>query len=219
MVSPQQEGTSQPPPPSIAPNGPHSGFTEPSWYIDELGPQSIAPSETTMSSLSTDNTSYSIERSIPPPSHSSSTTSTASQNSYPSLNGGDNTADLDKLQKAFEMLRFEKKQLEQQNTTARQKIQALERENSKLREQLYQQRPSNLHLPTHGVPAPSYHYSPAGDYHSLTPPRGVVRSRNLSPSPGPVGEKEFPRLQAANSTGSLSSYSSRGSYNPSESQV
>lgn len=225
-VSPEQEASVYVPPlPSVSgpPNSRHSGYaplaTHSQCSDSELGPQSIGHTETTMSSLSLDDKLNSYSTGDTP------STTTSTRSSYPSLATVDNTAaELDTLRKAFEKLKSEKKQLEVKYGEATQKILVLERENAKLREQVQQfqhQRPSNLHFhpaAIGGPPPPSYHYSsPASG--SLTPQRAIYSTRNISPGPGPVGERDLSSLHSANSSGSINSFTSRGSYNPSESQV
>ena len=225
-VSPEQEASILPPPlPTMSgpPNGHHSGYPPPATHSQcsdsELGPQSIGRTETTMSSVSLDDGLNSYSTGDAP------STTTSTRSSYPSLASVDNTAaELDTLRKAFEKLKHEKKQLEVNYDEALQTIHKLERENSILQEQIQQfqhQRPTNLHFhpaAMGGPPPPLYHYSsPASG--SLTPQRAVYSTRNVSPGPGPVGERDLSSLRSANSSGSINSFTSRGSYNPSESQV
>ena len=218
-IAPQQEVTSQMTAPySAPPNGQHGGYTETSnsQCSDELGPQSMGHSETTMTSNATSYSTSDYERPSGPPSHTLSDNSTTSRSSYHSLgNADDQEAELERLRKIVEQLKFKNRQLEQT-------VGGLRHENMELKKQLNQQRPSNLQF-TQPYRPPPYHYSPGhgagGDYNSLTPSRGVVlRPRNPSPSPG--GEwGDVPVLRPANSSGSLNSHSSKGSYTPSESQV
>ena len=213
-VAPQQEITSLDAP--YYPAAPNGGYAEASnsQCSDELGPQSIGNTETTMSSMLTNSNSYSsgdFEKALAPSSHALSDNSAASRSSYHSLGSiEDQTAELERLRKTIEQLKFDKVQLQQT-------VKALHHENKQLRDQLTLQRPSNLQfVQPH---PPPYHYSPGHrvDYNSLTPSRSGLRPRNPSPSPG--GEREFPMLHPANSSGSLNSHSSKGSYTPSESRV
>ena len=234
-VSPEQEASTQfpmhtgpllPPPPTTGPpNGHHTAAGYPplashSQCSDsELGPQSMTHTETTMSSLSLDDGLNSYSTGDAP------STTTSTRSSYPSLASMDHTAtaELESLRKAYDNLKFEKKQLEVKYDEAMHLIRTLQREKSRLQEQIsqfQQQRPSNLHFhPTvAGGGQHPYYSSPASG--SLTPPRAVHPTRNLSPGPGPgsMGEKSS-SLHSAHSSGSINSFSSRGSYNPSESQV
>ena len=115
--------------------------------------------------------------------------------------------ELEILQKAFEKLKFEKKQLELKYDEAILLVHALQRENDRLQEHLYQlqqhqhqrQRPSNLyfHPATAGGqshPSSDYYYSRGPD--SLTPPTGQGAQSTSNPppkssGPGPVGEKDL----------------------------
>ena len=81
-------------------------------------------------------------------------------------------AELDTLRRAFENLKFEKKQLEIKYEEARHRVHLLESENRRLQEQIisfhHQLRPTNL--PFH---QPSHYYSSRGlDSRSVTPPTG-----------------------------------------------
>lgn len=225
-VSPEQEASVLAPPlPSVSapPNSHHSAYaplaTHSQCSDSELGPQSIGHTVTTMSSLSLDDGLNSYSTGDTP------STATSTRSSYPSLATMDNTAaELDTLRKAFEKLKYDKKQLEVKYGEAVQRIQVLERENARLRDQVQQfqhQRPSNLHFPpmaVGGPPPPSYQYSsPASG--NLIPQRALYSTRNVSPVSGPVGERDLSSLHSANSSGSINSFTSRGSYNPSESQV
>ena len=232
-VSPEQEASTMhtgPLPPFPPGTGPPNGHHTPAGYPpstshsqcsdNELGPQSMAHStETTMSSFSLDDGLNSYSTGDAP----STTTSTGS--SYPSLASKDHvaTAELDTLRKEFENLKYEKKQLEIKYDEAMHLVRTLQGENRRLQEQIsqfQQPRPSNLHFhPTMvGGGQYSYYTSPASG--SLTPPRMPHTTRNLSPGPGPCSMGEKPSsLHSAHSSGSINSFSSRGSYNPSESQV
>ena len=136
--------------------------------------------------------------------------------------------ELEILQKAFENLKCEKKQLELKYDEAILYVHTLQRENHRLQEHLYllqqqqyqRQRPSNLHFhPATAVGQSQlfYYYSSCGP-DSFTPPtgQGAQSIRNPSPEstsgPGPVGEKDLlPRnSESADSSGS-GSVSSRKS--------
>ena len=241
-VSPEQEASMQrpvpsgplpPPPPIITgpPNGHHPSAYPPSathsqCSDSELGPQSMAHTESTMSSLSLDDGLNSYSTSEAP------STTTSTRSSYPSLASVDHAAaaELVALRKTVETLRHENKQLQVQLDEAVRHIHTLETENRRLQEHFQQQqRPSNLHF--HSGGGVGLHHSaypyPSPGSGNLTPPRPAHSTRNHSPGPVPasssglMGEKELASsLYSAHSSGSINSFSSRGSYNnPSESQV
>ena len=236
MQRPMHGGPLPPPLPPVTgpPNGHHPSAYPPSathsqCSDSELGPQSMAHTESTMSSLSLDDGLNSYSTSEAP------STTTSTRSSYPSLASVDHAAatELVTLRKAFETLRREKKQLEIKYDEAIRHIHTLETENRRLQEQLIhfqqQPRPSNLHFHSGGgggLHHSAYHYPSPGSG-NLTPPRPVHSTRNHSPGPVPasgsglMGEKELASsLYSAHSSGSINSFSSRGSYsNPSESQV
>lgn len=213
-VAPQQVTSLDTPSYSAAPNG---GYTEASnsQCSDELGPQSMTHTETSMSSMSTNDTSFStgdFEKVLAPPGRALSNSSAASRSSYHSAGSiEDQSFELDRLRKEVVQLKAERTHLQQMVT-------GLQHENSQLREQLVPHRPSNLQF-MQPRPPPYYSQGHWVDYNSLTPSSRsqVLRPRNPSPSPG--GDREFGILRPANSSGSLNSYSSKGSYTPSESQV
>lgn len=243
-VSPEQEASMQhpmqagpPPPPLATVTGPPNGhdtvaypqsLTHSQCSDSELGPQSIAHTETTMSSISLDDGLNSYSTGDAP------STTTSSRSSYPSLPSMDHAnaaAELETLRKAFEDLKFEKKQLEIKYEETRHRMHLLESENRRLQEQIisfhHQPRPSNLHFHSGVVvggmhPPPPYQYSSPGSG-NLTPPRPMHSARNVSPGPGPgsIGDKDHPSSLRSphGSQGSINSFSSRGSYNHSESQV
>ena len=200
------------PPDGSVPNGHQSSYhhSTHSQYGDELGPQSTALSTdmTTMSS------SITLEEGLSYSTSDAPSTITSTTSSYPSLPTIDGMVELERLRKLVEHLELENKQL-------RQKYDEVLLENRSLQKQLHNQtRPSNLNFHSGvgplvgGAHSAVYHYSSPG---SLTPPRALRSTRNLSPSPGPVGEKDLPHLRSAISSGSINSYSSRGSYTPSPS--
>ena len=241
-ISPEQEASTVhpmhggPPPPPITtvtgpPNGHHPVAYAPSathsqCSDSELGPQSMSHTETTMSSLSLDDGLNSYSTGDAP------STTTSTRSSYPSLATVDHstTVELESLRKAFENLKFENKQLKIKYDESRNRVHVLENENRRLQEQLIhyqqQQRPSNLHFHPivvggGGVHPSAFHYTSPGSG-NLTPQKVVHSARNPSPGPGPgsMGEKDLASsLYSAHSSGSINSFSSRGSYNPSESQV
>ena len=179
-----------------------------------------------MSSLSLDDGLNSYSTSEAP------STTTSTRSSYPSLPSVDHaaTTELVTLRKTVETLRRENKQLQVKYDEAMRHIHTLETENRRLQEHFQQQpRPSNLHFHSGGgvgLHHSAYHYPSPGSG-NLTPPRPAHSTRNHSPGPVPalgsglMGEKELASsLYSAHSSGSINSFSSRGSYNnPSESQV
>ena len=225
LISPQQEmmAASHLPPP--APNGHHNAAyvdtTGPPSFTDELGAQSMAYTDTSLSTMSTNDTSLStsdLETGKMLTSRSSSAPSTTSMSGYPQLATVEGLSmELERVRKELERVKLEK---QRQDNDYKAMVQSLQIENMRLKEQLYHHRPSNLHIVPPHIPS-SYHYmGGAGVDYSLTPPMGMAgRQRHPSPSPGPVGERESPVLRSAISSGSLNSHSSKGSYNPSESQV
>ena len=81
-------------------------------------------------------------------------------------------AELDTLRRAFENLKFEKKQLEIKYEEARHRVHLLESENRRLQEQIINlhHQPCPTNLPFH---RPSHYYSSHGpDSRSVTPPTG-----------------------------------------------
>lgn len=179
-----------------------------SQHSDELGAQSIPQSA---ASMSTDGSTGDFATAA---THSSIATSTDSQSNYSSLA---DDADLKSLTRDCERLKAENKQLKQDLLSAHQYMQSIANENQKLKEQLAQHRPTKL--PFSSAPPPYYGPGSAVSYNSLTPAGGYYRTRNSSPSPGSSVERDCATVRQAHSSGSLSSHSSRGSYNHSESQV
>ena len=213
FVAPQQADMSHRPHPSSAPNGHYDGYRDPSLFSDELGGQSMTYTDSSLSTLSTLDTNYSTDdfvRNKGVHSHASSATSSTGRNSYPSLGS------IDDPPSDFEKWRKEKKNLEYQLQLASERIRFLEIENMKLKEQLFQHRPSNL--PFGGQ---QYNQFSGGADYSLSVPMGPPsRQRHPSPSPGPVGERETPGIRSAISSGSLNFQNSRGNlFSPSESRV
>ena len=213
LMSPEEEGIHSIPPVNV--NGRHStGCVEDthSHCSDELGPQTISTGPKIITSISTNGSSFSSNDFVggaAPPSYSSVT---SSRDSYPSIPSNESlSAEVEHLRKTLEILSSEKKHLEIAHDEALRKIYFLQTENQQLKDQLALHRPSRLALasPHHAHPYPSF---PQGDY------RNYYRGRNSSPSPGII-ERDGPVLRQANSSGSLNSHGSRGSYNASESQV
>ena len=198
MVSPEEEVALQS---ATSSNGCHRRCVEDthSHCSDELGPQSVSLSETNETSLSTDGTSMTTNELGGEVALRSYSSGASSRDSYPSLHSDEPVAaEVEQLRKTIEKLKYENKQLKS--------------ENKQLRDQLTQHRPSRLPF----QPQPTSVYPVA---YNLNPHTNMYYwPRNSSPSPGSV-ERDGPVLRPANSSGSLNSHGSRGSYNASESQV